>query len=616
MKVKIRDLVFAVPLSLCAALSLCMAFPFPGEAATADGGRVAGALQNLCASLDGREMPLCVLAAAFLLLHLHNRKNRDKGGLLLSLFCFFCAAVWLMAQGFRIDDTLDALTVGAGQKLKSLLYFVGTFEFLWQLGVWALASLSGWKTAGGEDRAFSRRSFLRFFLALLLCCLPTWVLCYPGYLCADSYTQLAYYFGIYEFVAHHPPIHTLLISWAVRLGMALGSANLGVFLIVCVQMLCFSAVFAYLLETMRSLAAPKWLTAVAFVTIVLHPSFLVQAALVNKDGPYSWGVLLFTLEMLWCIRLGPDYWRRRGHIALLALSILAVALLRHNGKYLLAVCLAILVIRLLVQGRRGGNLRGALVGCACLLVPVIAASVLYEAAVAHYGIGPGSRREALSLPFQQTARLFFEYPEDVTEEEFAAIDGVLDAREIYTEYNPRISDPVKCYFRDDCGTAELAAYFRTWLKQGLRHPLTYLKATFNQNYSLFYPEALTWGRGSTYSAGHVHISEPLGIHEVDVADSLEEILREGDRLMSLLPVPGLTGNAACCALLLALLIIGALRGKYADVLLIALPAFLTFGITFLAPVAASRYSYPLVYTLPLVLTFYGWMAGQKSKGSR
>ncbi len=593
-------------LSLLAAMSVTMDVPFPAPAAELSAPAEQAAL-NLAMSMSGHLPALCAVFVLFLLLHGFNRGRERIGGRLLSLFCVLAAVIWTMARGFMIDNSLDSLLQGGGQQLKTLILFAGSFDFLQQSSRAALSFFEdalpgGSRAADGVSEKFG---FRRWFLLILLFSLPTWIVCYPGYMCPDSYTQLGYYFGIYPFSAHHPPVHTLLISLPVRLGLAFGSANAGLFLVVCVQMLVFAAVFAYMLKTMRFLGAPRWLLTLSFFMIVLSPAYLVQAANINKDGPFAWSVVLFAVESIWFIRTGDAYWKQRGHVARLVLSILAAALLRNNGKHLLLVCVPVFCLYLLLRGRRTNSLKTAAGGCLFLVLPLCAAFAVQAAVVSHYAVEPGSRREMLSLPFQQTARYFFEHGDDVTEEERACIDAVIDTGTLAWDYDPMISDPVKYNFRDDCTGKDLAAYLQVWLRQGLRHPMTYVKASLNQNYPLFYPVRSRYlAHGTTESALHTHISGPLGLHDVDVADTPETWMRAADYLLEELPFPGVTTNMAFCTLLLLTLTCGALERRRGTFLLCALLMLLIVGTVILAPTADPRYALPMTCSMPLLTAFY------------
>ena len=593
---------------LCAALSLSMVYALP-EGLTG-GPALENILNNMRLSLPVWRLPLCaLLTLAFWPLHRFNGRYRKAGGLLLEIWALAIAVIWLFGKNFIIDNSIDAIAAGAGQALKSLVYLAGSFWLLRELGLLILGFLdSGLDICPCKlplSDFFERRPFTAWAAAIGLFSLPTWIICYPGYMNSDAYCQLAYYFGIYEFVAHHPPVHTLMMSWCVRIGQLLGSSNFGLYLFISFQMLCFIAVFAYMLCTMEKLKAPRWLMALSFLTIVFSPFYIPVAANAVKDNLYSYAVLLFTIELVYIFRMDGEYWRSQGHIALLVVSLMFTMLMRNNGKYLLVVCVPLLVLLFFLRGIKRGTVKQALVGSAALILPMLAAMLVQNAVIAHYDIAPGSRREALSLPFQQTARLIFERGEELSEEDMAAIQLVLDYDDLGTEYDPIISDPVKCYYRDDCTMEEFLGYFKVWLRQGLKYPHVYLKATLNQNYPLFFPwYPLDYARTNTESVLHPHISGPLELHDVDVADGLEELMRKGDKLMCRLPVPGLTGGLAFCCLLLLLLCVGAIKRRNWIFLLYALPGLLTVGTIVLGPIVDPRYGFAMTYSMPLLLALY------------
>ncbi|MCR5576663.1 MAG: DUF6020 family protein [Oscillospiraceae bacterium] len=596
-------------LCFCAACSLSMEF-IPAAADPYLSSRPAAALGNLAMSLNNRMLTFAVCFSACLCFALFlRRRETEKPGALFHICCVLIAGVWLSAQGFQYRHRTDILWAPAGQPLKSVLYLIGSLFLLELIGRGLLLFLDSERdlpARGGKLLdAFRRRPLLAYFTAFFLFCLPTWIICYPGYMVVDSYVQLAYYFQIYEFAGQLPPVHTLMIGIPVRIGRALGSGNFGLFLVVCMQMLALCAVSAYLMKTLQDFGAPRWLKLFAFLTVILSPSHIVQAALVSKDTPYSYAVLLFTIELAWLFRLGDDYWKSRFHKLLLAFSIVMSMLVRPNGKYLVYVCALVCLIVLAVRVRRGGARRSLRSALLFFLCPILISLVIAKAVDLRYDVIPGSRREALSLPFQQTARYLRDHGDDVTQEEREKIDAILDFEELPHYYSPMDSSSVKQFYRDETGIKELMTYFGAWLKMGLRHPSTYLDATLNQNYPLFCPWTVwTKERGATYSPRHSHIADPLGLHDVDVADGLEEILRGADRLLCMLPFPGLCVNCAGTTLLLILLCCGAIRRREWEFLLYALPGLVTVGTIFLAPVVDPRFIFPVSYGMPLVVCLY------------
>ena len=597
---------FLLPCVL-AALALCMPLAVPADfPAVWTGGRAAGVLRNLSLSLQGRTFLLLAAFCGLWALRRFGASVRREMGPLFHLGCLVVAGIWLTGRSFAIDNTLDELTRAPGQITKSLLYYAGAVCLMEIAGAAITAFLDSGRDLPAErfrlPRFAREHCFGACFLAFLLCCLPSWIICYPGYMEPDAYCQLAYYFGIYEFYAQFAPLHTMFLSLPVRLGQLLGSANLGLFLIVTVHMLCFCAVFAYLMTTLRAFGAPRWLQLLAFLTVVLAPHFIVMLSYIAKDSIYSYGLTLFVLEIAWMLRLGGAYWADRGHRLRLMLAIFATMAMRVNGKYLIYVCILFYIPFLFFRLRRDGGMKAFAAALICFLAPVILAVAADAALMRHYDIIPGSKREALSLPFQQTARYDYEHGDDMSAEEKEIIRRVLLEEKLGASYDPMDSSGVKQYYQDDCGAEALKAYFGVWLRQGLRHPLSYLKATLNQNYPLFSPwTGSARVRGATESARHTHISGPIGLYDVHFADGAEELLSGLDRLMNALPFPGLCANMGFSTLLLLMLCCLAIRRRDGLFLLLALPGLLTVGTIFLAPAAQTRLALANFYTMPLLL---------------
>ena len=607
------------PLALClcilSALALCMQFSEPELSSAARGSGILNIMENLRLSLDGTAVLSSFVAAALYFLWRHNRRESQRPYVLLPICCFLMAVIWLMARGFVIDNTLQALTSGWGQVFKSGVYLLGSAWFLAQLGIALdlfLEQGTDLKAGAGRLLAFYRRhSFLCPFLLLLCGCILPLALVYPGGMNADSWCQAGMYFrvvrpdwGLYEFTSHHPPAHTVYFSSIIALGKKLGSADLGLFAVMLLQAGMYSAVFAYALHTMRQLGAPRYLRALGLLAAMFSPFYVTAYPTVVKDNVYSWAILLFVVEVIYMLHLGRDYWRSGRHMALLALGILGSMLMRNNGKYVIYPMVLLLLIVFFVQYKKAGFPRRVVLA---LLLPVLAANLIQSALMSHYDIEKGSIREALSLPIQQTARYVLERGDEVTAEERAAIAAVLDYDNMAQDYYPMESDPVKDAFNPEATTADVLNYLKTWLRMGLKHPMVYVKATVNQSYPLVYPFAeCNRLAGSTLSRHHLFAAETIGIRDVEVAPRLNNIRNEFNADLFYLPFTGLVCSIPVHVLVLMFLCCYALSRRRWCFLIPALPLLLSVGIVLLAPGIAGtpRYAYPIVYSLPVVMAYY------------
>lgn len=610
-----------------AAMALCMSFPQPELSQSAQGSGILNMMENLRRSLDGTAIQTSIFAAAFFLLRRWNEKRRRGSYILLPLICFLIAVIWLMAEGFIQDNSLRSLTYGAGQRLKCCIYLLGSAWLLTQLAV-ALdilissgADLS-WKREGRLTAFYRRHAFLCPFILILLSCALPLILAYPGGMNADSWGQAGMFFkvvrpdwGLYEFTSHHPPAHTVYFSSIIALGKKLGSANLGLFTVMLLQAGMYSAVFAYSLYAMRRLGAPRYLRIISLLAILFSPYFVSSYPMVIKDNVYSWAILLFVIELIYMLYLGRDYWRSKGHIALLALGLMGSMLFRNNGKYVIYPMILLMLIILSVRNRKEGR-KSLLKPALALLLPVLAANLILSGLMSYYDIEKGSIREALSLPIQQTARYVLERGDEVTEEEKAAISAVLDYDNLASDYYPMESDAVKDKFNPDADAQDVLNYLKTWLKQGLKHPFVYIKATVNQNYPLVYP----FQEGNQISVDtlnryHLYAAESIGITDVEVMPRLNNIRNEFNHDLMYLPFTGAMCNIATYVLALLFFCCYALRRRLWDFFVPALPLLLSLAIVVAAPGirGTPRYAYPILYSLPVVMSWYCFLSGKAER---
>ena len=613
--------------ALLAAMALCMSFPEPELSQAARDSGILNMMENLRLSLDGTAVQSSIFTVVLFMLYRWNKKAGDRRYILLPIVCFALALVWLMAEGFVQDNTLQSLTSGTGQLLKCCIYLLGSAWLLTQLSIAFDIFISrgtDFKWTGGRITAFYRRhDFLCPFLLILLSCVLPLALGYPGGLNADSWNQLGMFFqvvrpdwGLYVFTSHHPPAHTVYISCFVALGRMLGRANLGLFALMIFQALLHSAVFAYALHTMRQLGAPRYLRLLFLLVILFSPYFVTSYTEANKDNVYSWAVLLFVIELVYILRLGGDYWRSKGHIALLALGIMATILFRNNGVYVIYPMVLLLLIVLYVKHRKGKKSGFSLKPVLCLLLPVLAANLIFSALMSYYHIEKGSIREALSLPFQQTARYVLERGDEVTEEEAESISAILDYENMAADYYPMESDAIKNNYNPEATTEDLMNYFKVWLRQGLKHPFVYIKATVNQNYPLVYPfrEGNRLENG-TLNQYHMVAAETIGITDVEVMPRLNNIRNEFNNDLMYLPLMGPLCNIATYVLVLLFLCCYAISGRHWSFFIPALPLLLSLAIVVAAPGISGtpRYAYPIIYSLPVVMSWYYSLTGKQKE---
>ena len=596
------------------ALALCMRFELPEELNEfAGGSRMLNIFYNFQLSLTGTMVAATVVFVALLLLERYLHKKGARRGVLLYAICFVIAIVWAVGESFRRVDSLALLHAGAGQAVKTIVYIAGITWLLAQAA--ALLSVfleSGWDWKYKENRwsrLYHKHPFGMAFSGLLLCWLPNLLLSCPAAMCVDVWNQMLQFFGMQKFTTHHPPVHTVLVGLSEKLGLSLGSGNAGLFIYIIFQTILFALILAYMLDTMRKMETPVWLRGLTFVIAVVSPYYTQYIGMIVKDNIYSYFIVLFVIELVYMLILKQKYWLEKKHLLLLGVSVIGSILFRNNGKYVIYPMILLILIMLFIQNGKKEGARIILTAFAVLIISAGAASGVQNGLVRYYQIGDGSIKEALSLPFQQTARYVKEHGDEVTGKEKKAIQGVLAYNKLAERYDPRISDPVKATYKKKATMEDLKEYLIVWFQQGLKHPVTYVEATMNQNYYLLYPlmeNNTLYDATEPDKSAAKELAEDLGIHEIPIIQKLDQWRTGFNKVLFSFPVFGLLASMAFFNLILIYLCYAAIRKRVPEMALILMPLLLSDAIIVLAPVIKGhpRYAFPIVYSLPLVFASF------------
>ena len=196
-----------------------------------------------------------------------------------------------------------------------------------------------------------------------------------------------------------------------------------------------------------------------------------------KDTLFTGVFASFSVNTVDILLFPQQYHGKKKSWILYLLLAVCCCLLRKNGIY---AVFPMLLLSLFFSVKT--DLRKPL-AAVCLLVLIGTAGFDF-CTEKILDIPKGSVGEALSIPFQQTARYVMQYNNEVTEEEKQTIDAVLSYDDLAEYYDPELSDGVKQFYKNP-GRRDLFCYFRTWLLMGLKHPLCYLQATHENTYGYY-----------------------------------------------------------------------------------------------------------------------------------
>lgn len=437
------------------------------------------------------------------------------------------------------------------------------------------------------------QNFLLYsFLVIMVCWLPWTLMNYPGSFCPDSQGQLVRFFGDSPFTAHHPPLSTYIMGSLVVVGDFFVDKNFGCYLYLLLQACSGAWIFSFGIKKLYEAGLRLRYCSLIVLFYALTPLWGCFVQWYEKDLLYAEAATLFLIHLI-DVTIRKEC-KTRDALLLLFTGGYA-SLLRNNGIYAVLPALFVLALYMEKQFRKAVWISFfATMSLYCCFVKVLYPSVL--------GIENGSVAEALSIPFQQTARYVSSYGDEVTEYEKSVIDSVLDYESLAEKYYPIISDPVKSTYKED--SSKLSEYFKVWFQMFWKHPETYISAFLNGAYGYIAPVQADTEAGILMDYGdHFSYLTGIGIHRVfdELPTHIFAYVREAGMripLIKYLTMPGLYSWVVliCTTALLK-------RKKY-GALIIFIPEFMNILVCIASPLSnAIRYELPVVAAAPLLI---GW----------
>lgn len=391
----------------------------------------------------------------------------------------FCAA-WSYTVGRMLEYHGELLPLSLPGMAGFLLRFIAAFALtliLWR-GAESLQSKPV-PSSGPQGKTRILLCDALTFFFFLGSYLFTQLSLYPGMWTYDAWRVLAR-FQEHRMNSHIPIVYQLVMGSIVTyVAEWTGVNEKGVFAYIFLQVLLACFIFTFLLHEMRRFHIRRTFRVLTLLWLALAPNVSLFVVCSTKDSAFALFMML-ALILLYQMVYEPDaFYHSVPRGLLLVLALLCMLLVRKNGLYALVATLPFL---LLVVKKR--------LRTACLiLLPAVLSVMIEHAVIERLSIRVSGRAEAISVPLQQIARTRLQHPDDLSAEDNAFLLS-LQPQENWDSYLPKIADPVKGGIDADVLYHNLSYAIPLYLKQGLRHPVTYLEAWMLTSYGLWYPDAV------------------------------------------------------------------------------------------------------------------------------
>lgn len=547
------------------------------------------------------------------------KKFSDKNNyhkILLAIILTICT---MIGKSYAATNSWDLILNDNIQFIKALLCGIGYYIFIKSVIDYVFDIVTtkiNYKPKKSKvfNFIFEKHPFILPFLIIICLWIPYIFAYYPGIIMQDSREQIKQYYG-YDVVGatdsvnlidenqkitnHHPVAHTLLLGSLIKLGSNIKNENFGVFLYTMLQVITLASAFACIIKYMKKLKTPNYIRVLTLIAFGVLPVFPFYAIKIVKDTLFS-AIFIFYLIVFFDIffkAINKEKYKLIDVIKIIVVAIL-LCLTRNNGIYNVLLSLPLLLLVDKVNRKK-------------IMVVIVFLICAYEAYTKllfpALKIPNASVREALSIPFQQTARYVSENEQYVTEEEKNAIDKVLTYDSLSNRYNPVHADSVKNKFNKNTTSDDLKEYFGVWFKQFTKSPTTYVQATINNTYGYFYPGSKATSYIASYSINANKDLKRLGVidYHYNKYKKLRKNIDSALKILEESPIISLVINIGFNTWLVFGMTSYLLYKKKYKYLVCIAPTLSIILVCFASPANAYfRYAIPYLFSMPLLISMF------------
>lgn len=578
-------------------------------------------VRTLYRSVSGKRLVTYVFAFAIgLLVYMGLQLYRThKERLLLLMYALLFATGQMIAMSYKRLSSWDLLCETELQRFRSgfkwsayviICYFL--VAVLWEAVKRFLEQGALGSSKPIASPAFSTKRFLLMAGLMYLAWIPYFIYFYPGTSNEDTVIQMMEYYEIPSYIQkmspiqgddifitnHHPYLLTMLFAQFFKLGLNFGDISLGVAVYSLLHMAFLALVFSGCIQYIIYAGVSKKRIIGIQLIFMFFPIFPLYSICMVKDTIYAAFCLIFIMMMYHIAKTKGNALAKPGFVAaLFALSCLMIL----TKVFALHILLIVGVVYLFKYRQYFKQ----------IIVSIVVPAVLYKTLfcgvlLPALQVAPGGIQEALSVPFQQTARYVSEYGYEVTEEEKKAINAVLPYKKLAKLYNPELSDPVKKRYKQDATSEDLKRYFNAWFQMFLKHPEVYVESVLNNTYQYYdinKISSLEYYKFNDYLIRHDKNGEYTQLYVVQDEEYAQEryLINQLVLLLQKIPILNLFTSLGFIPWIILFAFLYNIKWKKKTAQSLVLIPLLTLLVCMVSPDNGnSRYIMPMLYEFPFL----------------
>ncbi len=571
---------------------------------------------SVLASLNRDRIYTSLIAiAVFLILYqLKKVKFNRNCSIVALIFAFAISAMQLISYSMAKENSLILLFGDFYAVFKSIWKLSALMVLFYSVFYIALIKCKDMSNSNMnvELGKFDRKSFRKIFFYICLAYIPYLFFFYPGIFYGDTLSQVKQFYGYdtvilkytpwydlgleYSITNHHPAFLTFFFGFFFQIGNALGDVKLGIFLYSLMQIALVAATEALTICYLNYIGVKKKITKVITYFYMFFPPIAIWSITMLKDTLYAMMHIILTIALIEIVRSKGNLLKNIKFDIFLFFVSLFYMLDRSQGVY----SIFILMIVLIIAYRKLWIRTLCIFFSGIILFKVIFVGLLLPA----LNVAPAGKQEMLGVFFQQTARYVKEWSSEIPEDEKKIIDRVLDYDKLEKVYQPIKQDPVKFTYKQLASTDDLINYMKVWVKQFIRHPVTYMEATLNNIYGFF-----NLNHSMSYAYTDVSGQYLKGLDKIKYSVSDNGFMVFGRELAEFFlkvytAIPGLnillTPSSFIWMTIAGFIILCMQKKK--KYLVAFVPTIFGLLLLFISPVVNWRYAMPFVYSVPIIVS--------------